>query len=89
MLIMINSDNRMSIKNDNVMIALLSSLDHFHFLDHASPQFPIQLKIEDVFHIQREQPSLSQQLHHVKSKIIVIILTLTFNLYFPYSRTQI
>ena len=37
----------------------LSSLDCFHILDHASTS---QLKIKEAFHIQREQPSLNQQL---------------------------
>ena len=35
----------------------------FHILDHASTSF--QLKIKEAFHIQREQSSLNQQLHHV------------------------
>ena len=28
-----------------------------------------QLKIKEAFHIQREQPSLNQQLHHVNLKL--------------------
>ena len=39
----------------------------FHILDHASTNF--QLKIKEAFHIQREQPSLNQQLHHVNLKL--------------------
>ena len=45
----------------------LSSGDCFHVLDHASTTF--QLKIKEAFHIQREQPSLNQQLHHVNLKL--------------------
>ena len=41
----------------------LSSVDCFHILDHASTRF--QLKIKEAFHIQRQQPSLNQQVHHV------------------------
>ena len=41
----------------------LCSTDNFHVLDHASTSF--QLKIKEAIHIQREQPSLHQQLHHV------------------------
>ena len=44
----------------------------FHILDHASTSF--QLKIKEAFHIQREQPSSSQQLHHVLIKKILNIL---------------
>ena len=40
--------------------------DNFHILDHASTGF--QLKIKEAIHIQREQPSLNQQLHHVNLK---------------------
>ena len=39
----------------------------FHILDHSSMGF--QLKIKEAFHIQREQPSLNQQLHHVNIKL--------------------
>ena len=39
------------------------SVDCFHILDHAPTSF--QLKIKEAIHIQREQPSLNQQLHHV------------------------
>ena len=45
----------------------LCSVDCFHILDHASTSF--QLKIKEAFHIQREQPSLNQQLHHVNLKL--------------------
>ena len=41
----------------------LSSVDCFHILDHASTRF--QLKTKEAFHIQRQQPSLNQQVHHV------------------------
>ena len=51
-------------------------VDCFHILNHASTIF--QLKIKEAFHIQREQPSLNQQLcTPFKSKIILIILTLS------------
>ena len=45
----------------------LCSVDCFHILDLASTGF--QLKIKETFHIQRQQPSLNQQLHHVKLKV--------------------
>ena len=45
----------------------LCSTDNFHALDHASTSF--QLKIKEAIHIQREQPSLNQQLHHVNLKL--------------------
>ena len=45
----------------------LCSADCFHVLDHASTGF--QLKIKEAIHIQREQPSLNQQLHHVNLKL--------------------
>ena len=45
----------------------LCSVDCFHILDHASTGF--QLKIKETFHIQRQQPSLNQQLHHVNLKL--------------------
>ena len=45
----------------------LCSLDCFHILDHASTIF--YLKIKKAIHIQREQPSLNQQLHHVNLKL--------------------
>ena len=38
----------------------LCSADSFHVLDHASTGF--RLKIKEAIHIQREQPSLNQQL---------------------------
>ena len=45
----------------------LSSGECFHILDHASTTF--QLKIKEAFHIQREKPSLNQQLHLVNLKL--------------------
>ena len=45
----------------------LCSADCFHILDHASMSF--QLKIKEAIHIQREKPSLNQQLHHVNLKL--------------------
>ena len=39
----------------------------FPVLDHASTTF--QLKIKEAIHIQREQPPLNQQLHHVNLKL--------------------
>ena len=57
----------------------LCSVDCFHILDHSSTSF--QLKIKEDIHIQREQPSLNQQLHHVNLKIILLILTLSRFMY--------
>ena len=45
----------------------LRSVNCFHILDHAPTSF--QLKIKEAIHIQREQPSLNQQLHHVNLKL--------------------
>ena len=45
----------------------LCSADNFHVLDHASAGF--QHKIKEAIHIQREQLSLNQQLHHVNLKL--------------------
>ena len=45
----------------------LCSVDCFHILDHASTSF--QLKIKEAIHIQIEQPSLNQQLHHFNLKL--------------------
>ena len=45
----------------------LCSVDCFNILDHAPTSF--QLKIKEAVHIQREQPSLNQQLHHVNLKL--------------------
>jgi len=45
----------------------LCSVDCFHILDHAPTGF--QLKIKEAIHIQREQPSLNQQLHQVNLKL--------------------
>ena len=45
----------------------LCSTDNFHVLDHASTGF--QLKIKEAIHIQREQPSLNQQLRHGNLKL--------------------
>jgi len=50
------------------------SADCFHVLDDASISF--QLKIKEVIHIQREQPSLNQQLHLVNLIKIIILLLL-------------
>ena len=45
----------------------LCSADNFHVLDHASTGF--QLKRKEAIPIQREQPSLNQQLRHVNLKL--------------------
>ena len=45
----------------------LCSVDCFYILDHAPTGF--QLKIKEAFHIQRQQPSLNQQLHHENLKL--------------------
>ena len=45
----------------------LCSVDCFHILDHTSTGF--QLKIKEAFYIQRQQPSLNQQLHYVNLKL--------------------
>ena len=45
----------------------LCSIDCFHILDHATTSF--QLKIKEAIHIQKELPSLNQQLHHVNLKL--------------------
>ena len=45
----------------------LCSVECFHILDHTSTSF--QLKIKEAIHIQREQPSFNQQLHHVNLKL--------------------
>ena len=52
---------------DSAHCRVLCSADSFHVLDHASTGF--QLKIKEAIHIQREQPSLNQQLHHVNLKL--------------------
>ena len=52
---------------DSARCRALFSADNFHVLDHASTGF--QLKIKEAIHIQREQPSLNQQLHHVNLKL--------------------
>ena len=49
------------------VVSVNNPLDCFHILDHASTSF--QLKIKETIHIQREQPSLNQQLHHVYLKL--------------------
>ena len=51
----------------------LCSADCFHILDHAPTSF--QLKIKEAIHIQRENPSLNQQLHHVNLKLIIFTLS--------------
>ena len=45
----------------------LCSVDCVHILDRASTSF--LLKIKEAIHIQREQPSLNQQLHCVNPKL--------------------
>ena len=40
---------------------------YFHVLDHASTSF--QFKIKEVIHIQKDQTSLNQQLHHFNLKL--------------------
>ena len=45
----------------------LYSVVCFHILDHASMGF--QLNIKEAFHIQRQQPSLNQQLPHVNLQL--------------------
>ena len=52
---------------DSPLCRALCSEDNFHVLDQASTGF--QLKIKEAIHIQREQPSLNQQLHHVNLKL--------------------
>ena len=46
---------------------IFKHLKNSQILDHAPTTF--QLKIKEAFHIQREQPSLNQQLHHVNLKL--------------------
>ena len=45
----------------------LCTIDCCHISDHATTSF--QLKIKEAFHIQKEQPFLNQQLHHVNLKL--------------------
>ena len=52
---------------DSAHCRSLCSADNFHVSDHASTGF--QLKIKEAIHIQREQPSLNQQLHPVNLKL--------------------
>ena len=52
---------------DSAHCRTLCSADSFHVLDHAFTGF--QLKIKEAIHIQREQLSLNQQLHHVNLKL--------------------
>ena len=52
---------------DSAHCRSLCSADNFHVSDHASTGF--QLKIKEAIHIQREQPSLNQQLPHVNLKL--------------------
>ena len=54
-------------RKDSPHCRALCSTDNCHVLDHASTGF--QLKIKEAIHIQREQPSLNQQLHHVNLKL--------------------
>ena len=53
--------------HDKPYIRTLCVPSCFHVLDHASTSF--QLKIKEAFHIQREQRSLNQQLHHANLKL--------------------
>ena len=50
-------------------IVVPCSVDCFHILDHAPTTF--QRTIKEAFQIQREQPSLNQQLHYVNPGAIV------------------
>ena len=59
----------------------LCLVDCFHTLDHASMSF--QLNIKEAIHIQREQPSLNQQLHLVNLKLSFLVLTLSRFTYIP------
>jgi len=43
----------------------------FHILDHASTSFQLKI-LKEVIHIQREQPSLNKQLHHVNLKLLFV-----------------
>ena len=52
---------------DSAHCRALCSADNFHVLDRTSTGF--QLKIKEATHIQREQPSMNQQLHHVNLKL--------------------
>ena len=52
---------------DSAHCHALCLADNFHVLDPTSTGF--QLKIKEAIHIQREQPSLNQQLHHVNLKL--------------------
>ena len=52
---------------DSAHCRALCSADNLHVLDHASTSF--QLKIKEATHIQRKQPSMNQQLHHVNLKL--------------------
>ena len=54
----------------------LCSVDCFHILDHTPTSF--QLKIKEAIHIQREQPSLNQQLHHVMFSVATSIISMHF-----------
>ena len=57
------SDSQRAI-NSKIFSIELSILSDIY---HAPTTF--QLKIKEAFHIQREQPSLNQQLHHVNLKL--------------------
>ena len=46
----------------------LRSTDCFHILDHATTSFQLKIKEAIVIHIQKELPSLNQQLHQVNLK---------------------
>ena len=61
MLIMINRDNKMNIKRDNVRIIRIILDLHGVIVDSrkVTPLPFFQVKIKEGFHIQREQPSLN------------------------------
>ena len=65
------SDKASHISNTYRILNIIApcSVDCFHIKDHASTSF--QLKTQEAIHIQREQPSLNQQLHHVDLKRFV------------------
>ena len=53
----------------NIVMPGVQQIVSVHVLDDASTSF--QLKIKQAIHIQREQPSWNQQLHHVNVKLSV------------------
>ena len=54
---------------DSAHCRALCSADSSHVLNHAPTGF--KLKTKEAIHIQREQPSLNQQLHHVNLKLSI------------------